>query len=48
MKYLHNEMTDKWSGLKLEAGRWTKPSQTQLDNMKYIICTVLEDEYHFV
>ena len=34
--------------LEIEAGCWTKPKKTPLDNRKCIICNVLEDEYHFV
>ena len=34
--------------LEIEAGRWTKPNKTPLDNRKCIICNILEDEYHFV
>ena len=34
--------------LEVEAGRWTKPNKTPLENRKCKLCNVLEDEYHFV
>ncbi|MCG8045176.1 MAG: reverse transcriptase family protein [Candidatus Thiodiazotropha taylori] len=34
--------------LEVEAGRWTKPNKTPLENRKCRICNVLEDEYHFL
>ena len=38
-----------WSHrLEIEAGRWTKPNKTPLENRKCKQCNTLEDEYHFV
>ena len=34
--------------LEIEAGRWTKPNKTPLENRKCKQCNTLEDEYHFV
>lgn len=34
--------------LEIEAGRWSKPNKTPLDDRKCIECNKLEDEFHFI
>ena len=34
--------------LQIEAGRWSRPIRTPINERKCIICDVLEDEYHFI
>ena len=33
--------------LEIESGRWTKPNKTPLNERLCMICSVLEDEFHF-
>ena len=34
--------------LQIEAGRWSRPTRTPVNERKCLICNVLEDEYHFI
>lgn len=34
--------------LEIEAGRWSRPNRTPIDERKCSVCGILEDEYHFV
>jgi hypothetical protein len=34
--------------LQIDSGRWTWPLRTKIDERKYAICNILEDEFHFI
>ena len=34
--------------LAIESGRWGRPNRIPVDERKCKVCSVLEDEYHFV